>query len=350
MTDHAYIPVVQEYRGSSRLYSTGGKKRKDKDGFTHTELLRWGRLLVCAVVFLALVVTKVNMPERFQELRGLFAAQMENSVDYRAVFSAVGRAVSGESSVQEAANNVYVEVFRPASVQAVETGVTVPLLDLSRQEPSEVLLAFSQQWAEGSAWLRQEQDLGVRQMVTAVTASEFPSGTASSESSQNMTPSGSGTADTAPGSNNGAEELPEGVYMEQKVLGFSYTTPVTGWLSSPFGYREHPVDGEEKFHRGLDIAAPEGSDIVSFADGTVKAAGESSALGKYIMVSHANGITSLYAHCSKWSVSSGAVVKKGEKIAEVGHTGLATGSHLHFCLLDGETYLNPIYYVTLEEK
>ena len=71
-----------------------------------------------------------------------------------------------------------------------------------------------------------------------------------------------------------AEEVPEGVIMEQCVLGISYTTPVSGWLSSPFGYREHPIEGEEKFHRGLDIAAPAGTDIGAFADGTVKAVGE----------------------------------------------------------------------------
>ena len=342
MTEHTYIPVAEEYRGSSRLYSTGGTKQKGKETFTNAELLRWGRLLACALIFLALVVTKVNMPERFQELRSVFAAQMESSVDYRAVFGAVGRAVSGETSVQEAANNVYMEVFHPMGAQAVETGVAVPLMEISQQEPVDVLLAFSRHWSDGGAWLQQEQNRGAAQMLTAVTASELPPHTAPAQ------PEDASGGDAA-GPVYAAENLPEGVCMEQKVLGFSYTTPVSGWLSSPFGYREHPVDGEEKFHRGLDIAASEGSAIVAFADGTVKAAGESASLGKYLLISHAGGITSLYAHCSKWTVTSGSQVKKGEQIAEVGHTGLATGPHLHFCLLDGETYLNPIYYVTLEE-
>ncbi len=92
------------------------------------ELLRWIQLIVCASIFLALVVAKINMPARFESLRAAFSAQMEHSVDYREVFSAVGRAVSGEESLQKVAGDVYAEVFHPAEVegQAVETTVTVP--------------------------------------------------------------------------------------------------------------------------------------------------------------------------------------------------------------------------------
>lgn len=67
------------------------------------------------------------------------------------------------------------------------------------------------------------------------------------------------------------------------------------------------------------------------------------------MLSHSGGLTTIYGHCSKITASGGAVVKKGEKIAEVGSTGLATGAHLHFAMQQKDVYLNPIYYVTLEE-
>ena len=63
------------------------------------------------------------------------------------------------------------------------------------------------------------------------------------------------------------------------------------------------------------------------------------------MVSHGEDYSTLYAHCSRITVTSGTAVKKGEKIAEVGETGVATGPHLHFEIHKGETYLNPIYYV-----
>ena len=77
----------------------------------------------------------------------------------------------------------------------------------------------------------------------------------------------------------------------------------------------------------------------------MKATGESSSLGTYVMLTHPNNITTIYAHCSRVLVRSGQKVDMGEKIAEMGATGLATGPHLHLEILDGDTYLNPIYYV-----
>ena len=96
----------------------------------------------------------------------------------------------------------------------------------------------------------------------------------------------------------------------------------------------------------LDIAAPEGAVVSSFADGTVTAVGESSELGRYVAVSHAYGFSTLYAHCTRVTASAGQRVSRGDPIAEVGDTGRATGPHLHFELHCGSTYLNPVYYVT----
>ena len=143
------------------------------------------------------------------------------------------------------------------------------------------------------------------------------------------------------------QNLPENVSMEQAILGFDYCTPVLGTLTSNFGYREHPVEGEERFHYGIDIGAAAGTEIGCFADGTVTAVGESSSYGKYITVAHEGGYSTLYAHCSRIIASSGASVKEGDVIAEVGETGVATGPHLHFELHEGSQYLNPIYYVSL---
>ena len=133
--------------------------------------------------------------------------------------------------------------------------------------------------------------------------------------------------------------------MRQAILGFDHETPVKGVLSSNFGYRDHPLEGTERFHYGVDLAADTGTAIACFADGTVTAVGESSSYGKYCTVTHANGCATLYAHCGRISVSSGAAVKKGEKLGEVGETGMATGPHLHFELQKDGVYLNPIYYV-----
>lgn len=134
--------------------------------------------------------------------------------------------------------------------------------------------------------------------------------------------------------------------MLQEVLGFPYADPVQGELTSAFGYRDHPTYEREKFHYGLDISAEKGTVISSFADGTVTAIGNSNEFGKYVVVEHADGYTTLYAHCSRITASSGQIVKMGDPIAEVGATGDATGDHLHFELHHGNVYLNPIYYVT----
>ena len=143
------------------------------------------------------------------------------------------------------------------------------------------------------------------------------------------------------------QTLPENVSMEQAILGFDYCTPVRGNLSSGFGYRDHPTEGDARFHYGVDLAADSGTEVCCFADGSVTAVGESSSYGKYCIVTHEKGFRTLYAHCSRITVSSGAAVRGGGKIAEVGETGMATGPHLHFELQQEETYLNPVYYLDL---
>lgn len=141
-------------------------------------------------------------------------------------------------------------------------------------------------------------------------------------------------------------DIPGNACLSQKILGFSYAKPLEGQVSDSFGYRSHPIEGENKFHYGLDIEAEEGTVITAFADGTVTAVGESSVLGKYVTVQHANGYATLYAHCSRITASSGQQVRTGDPIAEVGQTGQATGPHLHFELQLDAIYINPIYYVT----
>ena len=125
---------------------------------------------------------------------------------------------------------------------------------------------------------------------------------------------------------------------------FTDVSPLDGALTSGFGWREDPNTGEEAFHTGLDLAADEGTPFACFADGTVGVVGESTVLGKYLTVRHADGYETLYAHCSKIAVSSGQSVLRGDTLGAVGATGNATGAHLHFELLSGSKYLDPIAY------
>ena len=143
-----------------------------------------------------------------------------------------------------------------------------------------------------------------------------------------------------------APPYPEKAAAEQRVLGFDYASPLAGEVTSPFGWREHPNTGREAFHYGVDIAAEEGADVCCFADGTVGAVGDSVELGNYLTVHHENGVLTLYGHLSRVTVTSGDKVSRGDKLGEAGHTGNATGTHLHFELRDGEVYLNPEYYLS----
>ena len=110
--------------------------------------------------------------------------------------------------------------------------------------------------------------------------------------------------------------------------------PVAGTITSPQGYRTDPITGEVSYHSGTDIAVPEGTPILAAADGTVTIANAldswGGSYGYHVELDHGGGLTTLYAHCSSICVTAGQQVKAGEVIAYVGHTGRATGPHLHF--------------------
>ena len=117
--------------------------------------------------------------------------------------------------------------------------------------------------------------------------------------------------------------------------------PVAGAITSQFGHRVDPITGEVSSHTGTDIACAEGTPILAAADGTVTAANGldswGGSYGYYIQIDHGGGLETLYAHCSSICVTTGQQVQVGEVIGYVGHTGRATGSHLHF-----EIHINKI--------
>jgi murein DD-endopeptidase MepM/ murein hydrolase activator NlpD len=106
--------------------------------------------------------------------------------------------------------------------------------------------------------------------------------------------------------------------------------PLSGRITSTFGYRRHPITGVYKLHTGIDIGAPTGTPIHASADGVVIVSGWQGAYGYAIVIDHGGGISTLYGHCSRLYVHSGASVKRGDVIAAVGSTGYATGPHCHF--------------------
>ena len=126
---------------------------------------------------------------------------------------------------------------------------------------------------------------------------------------------------------------------------FKFPAPNYTRISDDYGMRMHPTLGVEKFHNGIDLAAPSGSPILAAYDGDVVAAGYSSTMGNYIMIDHGDSLITIYMHASKLYVSTGQAVSKGQKIAAVGSTGRSTGPHLHFGVRLNGNYVSPWKYL-----
>lgn len=144
-------------------------------------------------------------------------------------------------------------------------------------------------------------------------------------------------------------EPPYNATMAYDPLGLPETlaAPVSGGYTSGYGWREHPVDGGDNFHHGVDISSPEGTEIHAFADGVVDVVGTGDSYGNYIQIKHSDTVKTLYAHCSKLLKEQGETVKMGDVIALVGSTGNVTGPHLHFEVKANGLWHDPTYYLDL---
>jgi murein DD-endopeptidase MepM/ murein hydrolase activator NlpD len=121
-----------------------------------------------------------------------------------------------------------------------------------------------------------------------------------------------------------------------KALMVPNQRPVDGDVGSGFGFRSDPLTGRAALHTGLDFPADIGTAIHAAAGGVVVASDWHPAYGQVVEIDHGNGLLTRYAHCSKVLVAAGALVRRGQRIAEVGNSGRSTGPHLHFeVLLDG---------------
>lgn len=121
-----------------------------------------------------------------------------------------------------------------------------------------------------------------------------------------------------------------------------FNWPVSGSISSPYGWRDHPITNVRHFHGGIDIAAPQGTLVRAAAAGVVIKAEWMGDYGYGVVIDHGRGYTTWYGHNSQLLVKKGDVVKAGQTIARVGSTGLSTGPHLDFRIkYNGET-INPL--------
>lgn len=287
---------------------------------------RWAvkdiQLYIASAIFVLVTVLKLLLPDATETVRGRVVTAIDRDMDYQAVITRLGSAMTddpvqtvmarlrGEEPAQE--------VYRPDTVKNLQ------------EETASIL-------PEG--W---------------VSSTPIPAETAAPESTPAPTP----TPDPVPERVRVAVDaflteqaaysdydLPATVSYDSLDIPFDYTAPVFGATSSGFGYREHPIENVVKFHYGTDYAVNSGTDILSFADGTVTEVNWDDGYGNYIRIRHEDGWSTLYAHCSQTYVQAGQTVTKGERIALVGDTGETTGPHLHFELLHNGLYTNPEFFL-----
>jgi murein DD-endopeptidase MepM/ murein hydrolase activator NlpD len=125
----------------------------------------------------------------------------------------------------------------------------------------------------------------------------------------------------------------------------SFSYPVRAPITSPFGPRTHPIFGVRSMHSGIDLAAPYGTPIKASEGGIVIYSGWYGGYGKVVILDHAKGFSTLYAHLSSTKVAVGARVRQGEVVGLEGSTGYATGPHLHFEVREQGKPKNPIIYL-----
>jgi len=133
----------------------------------------------------------------------------------------------------------------------------------------------------------------------------------------------------------------------ESIVISSGSWPVPGYsrISSPYGYRIHPIFNTRKMHTGIDIPAPTGTPTVSIDSGKVIFAGTKGGYGKTVMIQHDDGKVTLYAHNNELNVSVGQRVQKGQVVAKIGSTGNSTGPHLHFEVRINGKHVNPVPYI-----
>lgn len=116
-------------------------------------------------------------------------------------------------------------------------------------------------------------------------------------------------------------------------------------LTSPYGYRTHPITGQWKFHNGVDLANSMGTPIYAARSGSVTVATHGKTYGEYVTINHGDGYSSLYAHMTHYVVSKGQYVTKGQLIGYMGTSGRSNGPHLHFSIFYNGSSVNPMNYI-----
>lgn len=309
------------------------------------ERRRLAQLGICIALFLTVFIGKGVFPEKMTAVREELAQVICSDTDFTAAFASLGRSISQGAPVLDTLGSLCVEVFGG-----------------SRMIPAEPIEQMLPTYQEERAFL--SGPVTVEALLAHHLGTKEPIKTepdpVSTQPPETMLPVESQPpppVETTPAEpavvymDYSGPALPANATMDKYALGLEKTvTPVSNWwLSSSFGWREHPVDGEEKFHNGIDMAVNDGTEVLAFADGKVDFIGDSPGeYGLYTQITHANGVVTFYCHCSELVVQQGQTVKAGDVVARSGESGNATGPHLHFEIKKDGVRLNPLYYIDSE--
>lgn len=136
----------------------------------------------------------------------------------------------------------------------------------------------------------------------------------------------------------------EGICFDEYVPPFLFEIPLENYeITSRFGYRVSPINGNPGLHTGIDLATDYGEAIYATADGVVLDASYDNSYGYYVKLQHDDNYVTIYAHCSSLCVDEGDTVMQGDVIAKVGSTGASTGNHLHFEIRKDNIRIDPEY-------
>lgn len=309
-------------------------RRPAKDGLTESDRRRLTQLGISLALFLLVYIGRGIFPAQLTVWQELTAA----NVDFQAAFQRFGAALSQGEPTKGALEALCVtllggEVEEPPDEPPVET-----------QPPAMVLLSET-----GRGGLDYLGSHGILERTGFPKKEDEPVEVEPDPSEPGPESSRPAvvTAMAQEYTDDGIK-LPRNVSLAFYELGLSETcVPVEGNETSGFGYRDSPIDGSSEFHLALDIGAEEGAEIGAFAAGRVEYIGTSDIFGNYLKINHENNVSSFYAHCSRLLVHKGDEVACGQPVALVGHTGNATGSHLHLTIEKDNIRLDPSYYVDL---
>jgi len=223
-------------------------------------------------------------------------------------------------------------------------------LDQAAAKKKSKLASYQKQLASDKellAWFEAEEKRQEEMDLASAKDGNADNTTSKAQSEKNMTGSTASKNTTSKATTESKKETTTTTSPATTVSSGNLSWPVPSChsISSGYGFRIHPVTGVRKLHAGIDIPCSTGTTIVAAASGTVVDAGYNAYNGNYLKISHGNGLETMYLHCSKLLVSSGARVSGGQMIAKSGATGMVSGAHLHFVVKKNGNYVNPQNYL-----